>query len=111
MTTNARARKRAPRPGEDLGVALQALGFVPEVPFPGLTGKRRWRWDWARGRVAVEYHGVGVGHQGVRGSFRDHEKTTEGVLAGWLVIQCNRSTVSSGRCLEWVDAALAQEGP
>jgi len=99
---------RRSRLSDELHLYLVALGFDTEVAHRGLNGKRRWRWDYAKGRVAVEYHGVGVGHQGVKGSFRDHEKTTEGVLCGWVVIQCNRSTVKSGKCHEWVELALEQ---
>lgn len=99
---------RRSRLSDELHLYMTALGFEAEVPHRGLNGKRRWRWDWAKGRVAVEYHGVGVGHQGVAGSFRDHEKTTEGTLCGWIVIQCNRATVKSGKCQEWVELALEQ---
>lgn len=91
-----------------LELYLLGLGFQAEVPFRGLTGKRKWRWDWARDKVAVEYHGLGGGHQSVRGTWRDHEKTTEGILCGYTVIQCNVDTVSKGRCYEWIDLAMEQ---
>lgn len=91
---------------DELRLALEALGFAAEFPFRGLTGKRKWLWDWFLDDVAVEYHGIGVGHQGIRGSWRDHEKVTEGQLAGYTVIQCNVGSVSDGRCMRWVTLAL-----
>ena len=93
---------------DDLHLYLTSLGFRAEVPFKGLSGKRRWRWDWALGAVAVEYHGIGVGHQSIRGSWRDHEKSTEGQLCGFTVIQCNVASVDDGRCHDWI--AKAMEG-
>lgn len=98
------------RARDQLGAYLGAMGFAAEVPFKGVAGTRRWRWDWARGRVAVEYHGIGVGHQGIKGSWRDHRKVTEGQLCGWLVVQCNVESVDSGECLGWVEAAIGQTG-
>lgn len=91
---------------DDITLYMHALGFPAEVPFKGLTGKRKWRWDWAAHGVAVEYHGIGVGHQGVAGSWRDHEKVTEGQLCGWIVIQCNAGSVRDGRCFNWIERAL-----
>lgn len=97
------------REKDDLDLYLTGMGFEREVPFRGRSGKRRWRWDYARDCVAVEYHGIGVGHQSVRGTWRDHEKTTEGQLCGWIVVQCNVESVRDGRCYEWIDEALASE--
>lgn len=91
---------------DDLDLYLSHLGFEREIRFPGRSGRRRWRWDYLKGRVAVEYHGIGVGHQSIGGTWRDHEKVTEGQLCGFLVVQCNVESVRDGRCYEWVDAAL-----
>ena len=57
----------------DFQTWLGLLGFAPEVPFRGLSGKRQWRFDFAHptAMVAVEYQGKGVGHMSVSGTFRD----------------------------------------
>ena len=95
---------------EDLHLYLTSLGFQAEVPFKGLTGKRKFRWDFAKDSVAVEYHGVvrngPGGHQSIAGTWRDHEKVTEGQLCGFTVIQCNVASVDDGRCFQWIDRAL-----
>jgi hypothetical protein len=84
--------------------------FALEVPFKGLNGKRRWRWDAALDTVAVEYSGFGPGHQWNAGVSSDYEKVTEGQLCGWTVIVCNSDSVNSGKCIAYVEAALAKEG-
>jgi len=93
----------------DFATFLGLLGFAVEVPFRGLSGKRRFAFDWARSdlRIAVEYQGKGPGHMSVRGAYRDHEKTTEAQLCGWLLIQCNAKTIENGQCQTWVETALA----
>lgn len=96
----------------ELGIWLETLGFVPEHPFRGRSGKRKWRFDFARpadlgeGGVAVEYHGLGAHTSYVTGTFRDHEKVTEAQLMGWLVVQCNVESTRDGRCQAWVDEAM-----
>lgn len=94
----------------ELGIWLEGLGFVPEHPFKGRSGKRRWRFDWALpadvGGIAIEYQGQGAHTHYVQGTWRDHEKTTEAQLCGWLLIQCNAMTAREGKCQEWVEAAL-----
>lgn len=89
---------------------LESLGFLPEVRFPALSGKRRFEWDWCHDElnIAVEYQGKGVGHQGFAAVERDYEKTTEGQLCGFLVIQCSAVSARDGRCQRWVDLAIEQ---
>lgn len=84
-------------------------GFRAELPFGGLAGDRGWRWDYAiEGlRLAVEYMGKGPGHQWNAGLDRDYQKITEGQLCGWTVVICNSESVNDGRCLGYVEAALA----
>ncbi len=105
----------------DLGIWLESMGFVPEHPFRGRSGTRRWRFDWALpattsagtyAGVAVEYHGQGAHTHFLAGTWRDHEKVTEAQLCGWLTVQCNAKTAEDGKCQDWIDAALAmvQEG-
>ena len=83
-------------------------GFALEVPFTGLSGKRRFRWDAADAerRVACEYQGIGPGHTWHREQARDHEKLNEGALCGWLVIVCSAESVNNGSCFEHVEAAM-----
>lgn len=95
---------------DDLGAWLvHELGMVPEVRFPGISGVRRWRWDWADEgrRVAVEYEGRGVGHQSVGGLYRDAEKHSNATVCGWRVIRCTARSVAAGECQRWVSAVMA----
>lgn len=93
---------------DDFTLWLGLRGFVAEVPFPGLSGKRRYRWDYARPdlKLAIEYDGRGVGHQGIAGAWRDAEKSNEAALCGWTLIRCNAATVTDGRCQAWIETAL-----
>ena len=101
---------------DELGLWLSSLGFAAEVPFPGLSGRRKWRWDWAKpapdgrpGGVAVEWQGImggGASHLSVTNAVRDHAKLTEAQLCGWLAIQCNAKNYESGECCRWVERAL-----
>lgn len=93
-----------------LGLWLCGLGFEPEYQFRGLSGKRRFRFDWAdaASRVAVEYDGRGVGHQSVSGTWADSEKSNEAQLCSWVLIRCNVETTRNGKCQSWIEAALAQ---
>lgn len=92
---------------DDFTLWLALSGFAREVPFRGLNGKRRFRWDFAHpSGVCVEYDGRGVGHQSVGGTWRDAEKSNEAQLCGLLVIRCNVQTVADGRCQAWIETAL-----
>lgn len=101
----------------DLGLWLESLGFEPEYPFKGCSGKRLFRFDWAylgkmttqhpRGlRIAVEYDGSGVGHQSISGTWADAEKANEAQLCRWIIIRCNPMTTRTGKCQEWIETAL-----
>lgn len=104
------------RPRERLGQELALLGFAAEVPFPGISGKRRYRWDWAlpERRIAVEYQGIigkshghgDASHASIAGMLRDHEKFSEASVLGWTVILANARTAESGQVIGWVLAAL-----
>ena len=88
-------------PGEQLMAILHYVyGFETEVPFGGLSGDRKYRWDAARGNVAVEYQGQGFGHHTAKGMARDARKISEGQLAGLTVIVCTSETVDDGSCIE-----------
>jgi len=86
--------------------------FELEVPFTGLSGKRGWIFDAALtdGRmVALEYQGIGPGHQWPKQQAKDHEKASEAALCGGTLIFCDAISVNNGRCLEFVETALQQE--
>lgn len=98
---------------DDLLTALfYHYGMLLEVPFKGLSGAQRWRWDAAdeARMVAVEYSGFGPGHQWNKGVTRDYEKITEGQLCGWTVVVCNSEIVNSGKCMDYVERALEARG-
>lgn len=98
-------------PGEKLMLALEhEYGFATEVPFGGLSGRRKWRWDAAHpSGVVCEYQGQGFGHHGPKGMARDARKLSEGQLAGLTVIVCTSETVDDGSCIELIEAALRAE--
>jgi hypothetical protein len=85
-------------------------GFELEVPFTGLSGKRRFRWDAAlpERMIAVEYQGLGAGHQWAKEQARDQEKASEASLLGWTVVYCGAELVNNGRCFEYVDIAMRE---
>ena len=107
---------------------LAQLGFIPEVMFKGLSGKRRWRFDYSHygTKTAIEYHGLGQGrgtgqrkdgtlydlstarggHETVSGLNRDAAKLTEASIEGWTVIVCTRDTIKDGQCQNWVEEAM-----
>lgn len=102
---------------DDLGLWLtHQHGFAAEVPFKGLSGKRRFRFDFAldtsRGGVAVDYHGYGSGaaHKARNKQAGDHDKLNEAQLAGYTYIVCNAISVASGRCMEHIEMALQEVG-
>jgi hypothetical protein len=91
---------------------VHAHGFVLEVPFKGLNGKRRFRFDAAKEErlVAVDYMGIGAGHQWAKAQATDHEKASEAALCGWTFILCDAQSTNSGKCMEYVETALAKDG-
>jgi hypothetical protein len=98
---------------DNLLTVLKTLhGFELEVPFTGLSGRRRWRFDAALTdgrRVALEYQGIGRGHQWHKEQAKDHEKQSEAALCGWTLIVCDAELVNNGKCLQFVEMALRGE--
>jgi hypothetical protein len=89
------------------------FGFALEVPFRGLSGKRRFRFDAAHEgkRVAVDYHGWGHGsgaHMYREKQAGDHEKANEAALCGWAYLVCDARSVDNGKCVEYVERALRE---
>ena len=94
----------------DFELYLSLLGFEPEVRFGGVSGKRRWRFDYAipDKKVAVEYHVQGASHFGLKGAWRDQAKASEATVCGWRLVTCNAGSVEDGRCQAWIDHLLAE---
>lgn len=96
-------------PKQDLGLYLDALGFEREVRF---HETRRWRFDFARGDIAVEYEG-GVfgeagGHRATGKFLRDLEKYSMAAAMGWKVIRVTAREVESGQAFDWIEAAMKE---
>lgn len=91
---------------------LDQLGFAREVPFRGLNGKRRFRFDAAHEgkRVAIDYQGIGRGHRWHEQQATDHEKASEAALCGWTLLLCDAISVNNGRCLQYIEKALEVDG-
>lgn len=97
-------------PKQDLDLFLGALGFEREVPFiPG----RRFKADYARGTLLVEYEG-GVfaggdagGHRAMGRYLRDIEKYSLAAVHGFRVIRVTAKHVESGQAFAWVEQALS----
>ena len=96
----------------DFTLWLALMGFEPEVRFGGVSGRRRWRFDYAipARKIAVEYHGQGAGHFGLKGAWRDQAKASEATVCGWRLITCNAGSVEDGRCQAWIDTLMEKEG-
>lgn len=103
---------------DDFTLWLGLHGFAAEVPFRGLSGTRRWRFDFAlpERMIALEYDGLGRGddqsarggHETRAGLVRDARKGNEAQLCGWTLIRCHATTIESGECQAWVEAALTR---
>lgn len=101
------------RPKDDLlSTLVYKYGFVLEQSFGGRAGARRWRFDAARSdlMIAVEYDGIGVGHQSISGNWKDVEKQNEAVLCGWRLIRCNVASARSGECIRLIEDLIAIQG-
>jgi hypothetical protein len=85
-------------------------GFALEVPFRGESEKRRWRFDAAREDLllAVEYQGIGAGHQWSKEQARDHEKYNEAVLLGWAVMLVSAESVNNGTAMGFIDRFMTR---
>lgn len=105
-----------------LELLVYGHGFQVEVPFRGLNGKRRFKFDAARpadveasgagyAGIAVDYHGwgAGAGHIYREKQAGDHEKLSEAQLCGWVYIVCNALSVNNGRCVEYIELAMSRE--
>ena len=104
-------RRRDPK--GDLDLYLTSLGFEREVRF---HDSRRWRFDWAKDGVAVEYEG-GVfasgdegGHRAMGRFLADVEKYSVAAAMGWKVIRCTAKHVESGDAFSWIEQALGGAG-
>lgn len=85
--------------------------WLPEHPFAGVTGDRKYRFDfaWPEKMLAIEYQGIGRGHQWANEQAKDWCKLTEAQLCGWLVIVCSAATINDGRFGALLDRAVELE--
>ncbi len=94
-------------PKQDLDIYLDALGFEREYLFvPG----RRFRADFRRGKILVEYEG-GVfggegGHRATGRYLTDIEKYSLAAIHGFRVIRVTAKHVQNGEAFTWIDMAL-----
>jgi hypothetical protein len=79
-----------------------------EVPFKGLSGKRKFKFDaaWPGLMLAVDYQGIGAGHQWAKEQATDHEKINEAQLTGWMFLLVSAESVNSGKAYTYVEQAL-----
>jgi hypothetical protein len=98
---------------------IREAGLPPpevEAPFKGISGKRRFRFDyaWPARLLAVEYQG-GIyskgptGHRTAKGMKEDMEKLNEAVCCGWRVLYVNVDSVASGDAVRWIETAMWRE--
>lgn len=110
--TSAALPKTSPA-RDSLIAALEQRGFTREVPFGGVSGVRRFRFDAGRAdlKIGVDYHGFGgfkgQAHTSKKSKANDHDKLNETQLCGWLYLVCNSTSVASGQCLHQIDKAVA----
>lgn len=86
-------------------------GFDAEVAFRGLSGRRRFRFDFGLPdlRIGVDYHGHGesdAAHNWRASKATDYEKVSEASLCGWVYVICDATSVQNGRCGHYIDEAL-----
>lgn len=76
--------------------------------FKGVCGTRAYRFDWAwpEAMIAIEYQGIGRGHQWAKEQAKDWCKLTEAQICGWLVILCSAATINDGRFAALLDHAV-----
>lgn len=61
--------------------------------------------------LAIEYDGMGVGHQSISGTWADADKSNEAQLCGWMLLRCNARTVRLGDCETLIaEAMTVREG-
>jgi hypothetical protein len=104
-------------PKENLLLQIRGAGLPPprfEEPFKGLSGKRKWAfdyyWDLSPSPLAVEYQGgtdQNLPSHGTRKNrLRDQQKLSEATAMGIRVLQVNRVTVESGEALDWIERCI-----
>lgn len=69
-------------------------------------GERKWRFDVAfpSQRLAIEFDGMGFGHQSTKGIRLNHEKQNEAVAMGWRVMRIDSHSMSMKRMPDFIDA-------
>lgn len=88
---------------------------VREYRFRGVSGKRRWRFDfaWPKYHLACEVEGgiwVGGGHTRGSGFTRNVEKYNAATMLGWRVLRATSNMVRDGRAVTLIEEALESWG-
>ena len=113
---DALVKKHGSNPERALETKLKQVGitsFEKEVPFGGLSGKRKWRFDFAHQetKVAVEVQGGLMlkgsrSHGSPEGAAKDYEKLAQAEIAGWIVIPVTPGMVKNGDAVRLIRTAL-----
>jgi len=90
---------------------LRGLGLPEPITEHRFHATRKWRFDfaWPDLMVAVEVEGgvwVGGRHTRGKGFIADIEKYNHAAAAGWCVLRCQPSTLTSGPFLQLLTQAL-----
>jgi|SRR5579871_628319 len=99
-----------------LAVIFAACGIPEphaEYLFTGLSGKRKWRFDfaWPEQRIAFEREGAtwtGGRHVRGKGYANDCQKYSEAAICGWVVIRATADMIRSGEALALLGSAFCK---
>lgn len=84
-----------------------------EYPFKGLSGDRRYRFDFAfpTEKVAVEVQGgiwSGGRHTRGKGFEEERSKSAQAQILGWKYIEVTPSMIRSGEAVDLIEQALGR---
>ncbi|MEO6390827.1 MAG: hypothetical protein ABIP75_03185 [Pyrinomonadaceae bacterium] len=102
---------------QDLLNQMRMVGLPAPETEQYFHPKRRWKFDFRIGLVAIEFEGgmfekdgvAQTGHGSLTGLLRDQEKYNEAQLLGYIVIRVNAKTVGNGQALQWIERAVKRE--
>jgi hypothetical protein len=103
---------------ESLASQIKAINLpVPEreYRFQGISGKRKWRFDfaWLCPGIAMEVEGgvwSGGRHTTAQGFTKDAEKYNEAAICDWLVLRVTGDMVKDGSALGYLEQAFKARG-
>ena len=84
---------------------------VAEHPFGGISGKRKWKFDfaWPKAWLALEVEGGTWSkgrHTRGKGYESDCFKYSEAAIMGWIVLRCTTDMIQAGVHWEWIEMML-----